>query len=297
MTTYTLSGFLMVWQDTTGDGNDDTLTFGTSKFKMVAKDKQDSFTYEINTDPVDNGDLPEVFLNGLNPYSIKLNGQDFDGQNSETSMGEIHWGTGNVTQLLSFGSNGTSHLFVVGGVKLPTFTSQASLSDFEKTATYFGEVTSGPLREGLEIMVKDLDGVSVTQNDKIFGTAANEVLAGGIGRDKIFGNGGNDRIFGGKGKDLIDGGRGQDALVGGANQDIFLFRNKYGKDVIRDFTDNVDTLKLGDGLWDGDLTKKQVLNKFASIVDGDLVLDFGKHELTLENFDSTGALLNDLQII
>ena len=297
MTTYTLSGFLMDWQDTTGDGNEDTLTLGTSKFKMVAKDKQDSFTYEVSADPVDNGDLPQVTLNGLNPYSIKLNGQDFDGQNMGTSIGEIHWGTGNATQLLSFGSNGASHLFVVGGVQMPTFTSEADVDAFSTTATYFGVVTSGPLREGLEILFKDLGGVSVTQNDRIFGTAANEVFAGGIGRDKIFGNAGNDRIFGGKGKDLIDGGRGQDALVGGANQDIFLFRNKYGKDVIRDFTDNVDTLKLDDGLWNGDLTRKQVLKKFASIVDGDLVLDFGKHELTLENFDSTGALLNDLQII
>jgi len=297
MTTYSFKGFLMQWEDTNGDGNDNKLTLGETKLKMVARDNQGSFTYDVNPDPKDNGDLPEVTLIGFEPYTIKLNGQGFDGENSETSIGEIHWGSGNVTQLLSFGSNGTDHLFVVGGMELPTFNKKADVRAFEKTATYFGEVTSGPLREGVELHVGNLDGVSISENDKIVGTSANEVYKGGIGKDKIFSNGGDDRIFGGKGKDLLDGGRGQDLLVGGANEDIFLFRNKYGKDTIRDFTDDVDTLKLDDSLWAKDFTKKQVLKKFASIVDGDLVLDFGKHELTLKDFDNTDALLNDLVII
>lgn len=156
---------------------------------------------------------------------------------------------------------------------------------------------AAPLRKGAEIFVKDLDGVFVAQNDKITGTSANELFAGGKGKDKIFGNGGNDRLFGGKGKDLLDGGRNNDALTGGGGEDIFMFRNRYGKDVIRDFTDNKDTLKLDDNLWNGTLTRKQVLKKFASTEDGDLVLDFGQNELTLRNFDTISDLFNDLQII
>ncbi|MFT7593047.1 MAG: Ca2+-binding RTX toxin-like protein [Paracoccaceae bacterium] len=297
MTTYTFNGFLMHWEDTTGDGKDNKLTLGTTKLKIVAPDREDSFTYAIDPNPVDGGDLPKVYLTGLDPYSNTLGGQDLDGQNTISSVGEIHWGTGNVTQLLSFGNDGTDHLFVVGGVALPTFTSKADIRAFEKIATYFGKVTTGPLQEGAEILLKDLSGVHVTQNDKIVGTSANEVFLGGKGNDKIFGNSGDDRLLGGVGEDVIDGGRDDDLLVGGKNADIFLFRNKYGKDVIRDFTDNSDTLKLDDRLWDGELTKKQVLKKFASIDDGDLVLDFGRHELTLNNFDTIGNLLDDLQII
>jgi Ca2+-binding RTX toxin-like protein len=104
-------------------------------------------------------------------------------------------------------------------------------------------------------------------------------------------------LFGGSGKDLLDGGSNNDLLVGGKGGDTFAFARGFGKDVVRDFTDDVDTIQLDQRLWTGQLTKQQVLNKFA-IVDGDnIVFDFGKHELTIQNFSDVDALFNDLQII
>jgi hypothetical protein len=152
VTTYTFSGFLMTWTDTNNDGNDDTVTFGTTKFQIVAADAQDKFSYEIdfintNTNG-DEGDLPQVIISGLNAYSMRLNGQFFDGQNTGSSIGEIKYSAGKVTQLMSFGDNGVNHIFSIGGDAFPLLTSAAQLQDLEASATYFGEVTTAGLLAG-----------------------------------------------------------------------------------------------------------------------------------------------------
>lgn len=147
MTTYAFNGFTMLWQDTNGDGNDDKVTLGTTKLKIVAPDNQNSFSYTIipNTDGYD--DVPEVILSGRDAYSFKPGGRNSDDQNSGTSIGEIHWGNGNATQILAFYQNETDHIFVIGGVNLPRFNSKADVDAFEASATYSGEVTSGPVAE------------------------------------------------------------------------------------------------------------------------------------------------------
>jgi serralysin len=99
-------------------------------------------------------------------------------------------------------------------------------------------------------------------NDRIFGNDLNNKLIGGGGRDKIkgfagadslLGGKGNDKLFGGGGKDVIKGGggrdklygeKGNDKLFGGGGADTFVFGDRDGKDIIRDFLDNTDTLQF-----------------------------------------------------
>ena len=81
-------------------------------------------------------------------------------------------------------------------------------------------------------------------DDVLRGTAAANMLDGGVGNDRVLGlagddhllgGAGSDRILGGSGRDTISGGLGDDTLTGGAGRDLFVFRDGFGKDVITDF--------------------------------------------------------------
>ncbi|MEM6634452.1 MAG: calcium-binding protein [Pseudomonadota bacterium] len=63
-------------------------------------------------------------------------------------------------------------------------------------------------------------------NDILKGDAGANTLKGGYGNDTIAGRGGNDRINGGEGNDM---------LSGNAGADVFVFADKFGDDVVRDF--------------------------------------------------------------
>lgn len=133
-------------------------------------------------------------------------------------------------------------------------------------------------------------------NDMLKGLGGKDDLSGDGGADRLYGGGGRDKLDGGAGRDRLDGGKGNDVLTGGGGPDKFVFANKGGRDTIRDFQDNVDTILLDDALWGGGLSVKQVLKQFGSVVDGDVVLDFGKHELTIDGLDDLAALRNDIDI-
>ena len=71
--------------------------------------------------------------------------------------------------------------------------------------------------------------VGTTGDDRLNGTARDDVIDGGAGNDRIDGRGGddvicggdgNDQLGGGGGSDLIDGGGGDDSLTGGADIDV-----------------------------------------------------------------------------
>ena len=121
-------------------------------------------------------------------------------------------------------------------------------------------------------------------NDLLDGGDGNDVLNGGKGQDTLIGGKGKDKLKGGKdfdalygdgGNDVLDAGAGDDDMQGGAGKDKFIYRANYGGDLIFDFTDNVDTLKLDDAIWGGGLTVQQVLDTYADDTSGDTVFDFG----------------------
>ena len=89
-------------------------------------------------------------------------------------------------------------------------------------------------------------------NDKRDGKNGNDSLFGGDRNDYLEGGKGNDTLIGGNGNDLLEGGEGRDILTGGAGSDRFEIKYKPNKpgyrlaDVITDFQDGVDQLKLDD---------------------------------------------------
>ncbi len=133
--------------------------------------------------------------------------------------------------------------------------------------------------------------------DTLQGNAVNNFLRGGQGNDRLFGHLGRDILVGNKGADTLNGGGGNDKLVGGPGQDVFVFNAKSGKDAIADFTDDIDTIRLDHALWQGSLSKQQVIDTYADVVGHDIVFDFGQDRLTLKGMTDLAALHNDLQII
>lgn len=145
--------------------------------------------------------------------------------------------------------------------------------------------------------------------DQLFGGSGNDVILGGQGRDglttaqtgsvtadMLSGDAGNDILLGLAGFDVLDGGTGNDILTGGAGRDTFIFQD--GRDVITDFTDNVDQITLNArALGDADMMISDVI-ALGRVVGGDAVFDFGNGDvLILEGFSDIAALGNDLIIV
>lgn len=123
--------------------------------------------------------------------------------------------------------------------------------------------------------------------DRLFGDKGNDTLFGGGGSDSLFGGGDNDRLAGGARGDLLNGGRGNDLMFGGAGADIFVFAA--GKDTIRDY-ETRDIVQIKAGL----LGAGEMLADVDRLDGGgNLVLDFGKHELRfvgVESLDDLGTV-------
>jgi serralysin len=117
-------------------------------------------------------------------------------------------------------------------------------------------------------------------NDKLFGGDGHDELNGGTGNDTLSGGAGNDDLEGGAGNDRLYGGSGNDELEGGAGRDTFVFR--IGKTEVEDFKAGYDQIEIAKSL--GVSSFADLIN-IARIAEGgeDLVFDFGKSELRLED--------------
>lgn len=125
---------------------------------------------------------------------------------------------------------------------------------------------------GDDILI-DTEGINVFYgndgDDLLLAGNEDDLLYGDAGRDRIFANAGNDELFGGKGDDYLKGGKGDDNLIGGKDNDTLIgsfgndtlagdsgddilfggygtdrFQMSQGKDIIQDFQDSWDLLKL-----------------------------------------------------
>jgi Ca2+-binding RTX toxin-like protein len=88
-----------------------------------------------------------------------------------------------------------------------------------------------------------------TGNDLLDGGTAADTLYGGDGNDRVLGGDGDDILYGGAGNDWIEGGQGADVLTGGLGRDDFVFAG--GHDVLMDFTDGQDRIRMEADLWFG----------------------------------------------
>ena len=143
-------------------------------------------------------------------------------------------------------------------------------------------------------------------SDKIVGTDERNILIGGGGHDNVEGRGGNDVIYGGWGHDVLDGGNGNDYLngghyndtyTGGAGADTFVFHQH--ADTITDFdASEGDMVAFDDYRWGGGHKTDAELLAYATVVDGNLVFDFGNgHTLTLTGVTDESELEGQMAIV
>ena len=145
--------------------------------------------------------------------------------------------------------------------------------------------------------------------DILRGGDGNDILYGGTGRDiawalqsdqgtsdTIDGGAGDDLIFGQSGADVLHGGSGNDVLNGGDGRDTFVFTD--GRDIISDFDPNVDHLQLDTGLWTGNLTASQVVDRFATVSGGTISFDFlSGQKLELVGVTDLSALTESVDFV
>ena len=159
-----------------------------------------------------------------------------------------------------------------------------------------GEVGNDVIDGGLGNDV--IDGGS--GNNSLSGQEGNDKLTGGFQDDMLSGEAGADTIFGNFGLDLIDGGAGNDQLTGGDQEDVFNFDPGSNSDIIFDFTNDQDTLRI-DPLF-GFANAAAVVA--ATIQQGDYarIILGGGHQIYLTGFlaafsgNTLGSLLDDIVI-
>lgn len=125
--------------------------------------------------------------------------------------------------------------------------------------------------------------------DAIGGTKADRITGNAVD-NRLSGMGGADRLQGGGGADTLAGGAGNDRLIGGTGGDTFRFTG--GRDVVTDFTDDVDRIVLQRSLLGG-ASLDEVLDA-ARVEAGSVVFRLGGASLTLLGFDDLAALADDL---
>lgn len=301
MTTHIYTATRIIRTDTDGDGQADEITMGQAQVEFVVPDDLGGFSYDIRSKTP--GDFPQVRLVGLDAYDLRIDGAHV-GPKWQTSFGRIDWHGDQKSFVLEFQRGDTSVWIQWGGDDLPPIGNQQEYEDFMAGAV-LGTVRRGGLSENGELGFDAPVARDVTQDDVFAGGDRADRLQGGKGRDEISGGRGADRIFGGQGHDTLagnagadrlDGGGGRDGLTGGKGADTFVFNLGYGHDTIVDFEDDLDGLQLDTDLWaaEGRLSKKQVVQMFATKVGDDVIFDFGDAELTLLGVAGRGALRDDI---
>ncbi|WP_424929828.1 Ig-like domain-containing protein [Amaricoccus tamworthensis] len=91
--------------------------------------------------------------------------------------------------------------------------------------------------------------------DRLRGDDGEDTMRGGNSRDDLSGGDDDDKLYGEKGDDTLAGDRGDDTLKGGSGDDVFEFTGKTrdGQDIIRDFGDGADLIRIGNDLKFRDL--------------------------------------------
>ena len=168
---------------------------------------------------------------------------------------------------------------------MDTIWDSGGIDKFDASASTTGVILD--LRQGKFSTFGDYQDVVVA-----YGTVI-ENAVGGAGKDIIRGNSGKNHLSGGLLKDVIRGKAGTDFINGNKGTDNFVFKGKFGKDVVRDFADDVDTLKI----HHADAPTVSAVLDLAHEANGDVIFDFSDGaRITVLN-TTILALTDDITII
>lgn len=223
------------------DGGNDVLNGGSGNDSLVAGNGADIVIGGDGNDTIGGGNGNDR-ISG-NTGDDKITG----GFNNDLILG----GTGNDTAIFSGTTSATVNLNIV-----------------------IGQITGRGTDQLLGI--ENLTGGSAA--DTLIGDAVANYLIGVQGNDSLVGNAGNDTLEGGLNLDTLVGGSGNDSLTGGGGVDTFVFATGAGVDVISDFVDASDLIRITSGA-----------TSFANITvtdsGADAIITFSDVSITLKNVD------------
>lgn len=256
-----------------GGDDDDHMAGGTGEDVVYGGAGNDSLFGNTGVDTV-YGDAGDDFISPGNGVDTVYGGAGNDHIIARTGYDTVWGGSGDDS---IFGSEGQDLLFGDGG------------NDYLSGGYGYDTVYGG----GGEDLVYGNIG-----EDVLYGGGMNDYLYGATGNDAVYGGDGDDVLFSSQGRDTLDGGTGDDQLAGGSLNDLFQFGLNHGHDRIIDFELTWDTLQLDQGLWSGTLTATQVVAQFATVIDGDVVFDFGDgNSITIENYTSTAMFEGVISLV
>lgn len=132
-----------------------------------------------------------------------------------------------------------------------------------------------------------------TEQDYLSGGSGDDVLFGGRGNDRLRGDSGNDSLSGDSGRDVLDGGTGNDTLIGGRDADVFIYSYGQGNDVITDFTNDQDSIRI----HTNGMSSSPSLAGNAQQAGTDVVIDLGQGSSLTIRDTTLGELQDDLVFI
>ncbi|WP_022684134.1 Ig-like domain-containing protein [Sphingobium bisphenolivorans] len=148
--------------------------------------------------------------------------------------------------------------------------------------------------EGVFVQTFDANGVAISSDVQLTGTA---------GADLLLGDSGNDLLSGLDGDDVLDGGAGRDVLTGGAGADLFILEAPHGQtlsvaDLITDFQQGVDHLRLPGSLTFASLQIVQgdPATNGASVSDS-LLIDGGSGDILARLANTDAAAITQASFV
>ena len=226
----------------------DTLTGGKGNDTLKGNGGADVFVYEAGKDVIaDFSTGDKISLSGGNSISsASLKSSDMI----------FKIGSGSVTV-----KNGKGKEISVGSAVY----FNNLLYDAKKTAVTLGSAFTGTLKAAdYSSTVKKIDASAVSKSINLVGnTKANS-------------------LNGGSGADTISGGKGNDTLTGGVGKDVFVYANGDGKDVITDYTEGQDKIKISSG----------TISK-TSYSDSNVIFTVGSGTLTVKNGSGKKITITD----
>jgi uncharacterized protein YkwD len=137
-------------------------------------------------------------------------------------------------------------------------------------------------------------------NDFLYGNLGEDTLDGGSGDDQLYGGRDNDVVNGGAGNDTVYGDLGNDTLTGGGGADVLgLSASSLDRDVITDFEDGVDLLRLPNGV--NEITIQDLGNNQTAItltLTGEEIVrleGIAASAITSDDFENSGVIVGGSQ--
>ena len=125
--------------------------------------------------------------------------------------------------------------------------------------------------------------------NEIIGTPEADTLIGTLGDDIIFGLGGNDYIYSLDGEDTLDGGEGLDRLFGGPDADVFVFAEGTGLDIVYDYDDGIDKIRL-EGVLEADFGTAVSISDYRTT---GALIEIGDDRMIVRSVVDTDLLVDD----